>query len=426
MRFFCLRVLLVAAIASLMAGGSLALSGVAPAGASPVAITVHCPADDLRAAISAAPVGATVLVDGTCTGNFFIDKDLTLSGPAVLDGGGGSIGTPFAATLNVAAGTVVLNNLTIQDGVGIFGLGGGLWNGGQLTLNHSTVTNNHASGGAGGVFNYGQLTLNGSTVSHNTAQGGGGIFNCAVSLRSFGLCLGTPSLTLNHSMVSDNVADNDGGGIQNDRQAVMTLNGSTVAGNTAGRGGGISNSGTATLNWSAVSGNIAGSGGGISNSGAATLNWSAVSGNIAGSGGGIFNSGTATLNWSAVLNNSSTGGSQFWSGGGGLSTTSTSTTTLNDSIVRANSAAWLGGGIFAGGATTITASIVTGNSAGASGGGMVAWNGPISVAYSVFAHNSDPGITGADNPAGVWVAPINFGGFFTNNPTFTTTHSIYI
>jgi hypothetical protein len=364
-------------------------------------ITVHCPADNLGAAITAAPNGSTLLVDGTCTGNFYIDKDLTLSGPAVLDGGGGSIGTPFAATLNVAAGTVVLNNLTIQDGVGMFGLGGGLWNGGQLTLNHSTVTNNHASGGAGGVFNYGQLTLNGSTVSHNSAQGGGGIFNCAISLRSFGLCLGTPSLTLNHSIVSDNVADNDGGGIENDGQAVMTLNSSTVSGNAAGRGGGISNSGTATLNGSIVSGNTAGS------------------------GGGIFNSGTATLNWSAVVNNSSTGGGQFWSGGGGLDTTDTSTTALTNSIVRANSAAWLGGGIFAGGPTTITASIVTGNSAEASGGGMVAWNGPISVAYSVFAHNSDQGVTGADNPAGVWVAPVNFGNIFTNNPTFTTTRSIY-
>jgi hypothetical protein len=380
MRLFRSHLLSVAAIASLMAGGSLAVF-VAPAGASPAVITVHCPADDLGAAINAAPVGATILVDGTCTGNFFINRDLTLSGPAVLDGGGGSIGSPFGAVLNVAAGTVVLNDLTIQDGVGIFGLGGGLWNGGQVTLNRSTVTNNHA-GAVGGVFNFGQLTINGSTVSHNTATyGGGGILNCGAnpSLQSVGLCTGAPgSLTLNHSIVSDNaVASDAGGGIQNNAQAVMTLNGSTVSGNTAGTGG-----------------------------------------------GGITNDGTATLNWSMVTNNASTGGVQTWSGGGGLSTTKTSTTALNHSIVRANSATWLAGGIFAGGPTTITASVVTGNSAGNNGGGMVAWDGPISVAYSVFSHNSDHG-PNPDNPAGVWVAPMNYAGFFINNPTFTTTYSIF-
>jgi hypothetical protein len=374
MRFVRSRVLFVTAIAGLLAGGSLAVSGSDPAGASPVVITVHCPADDLGLAINTAPVGATLLVDGTCTGNFFIRGDLTISGPAVLDGGG--IGT----ALDVAAGTVVLNDLTIQNGVGNFGFGGGLWNGGQLTLNRSTVTSNHATNYGGGVFNFGQLTLNGSTVSHNTDtngvySSGGGIFNCATSLRPF-LCTGAPgSLILNHSTVSDNVAGADGAGILNDSQAIMTLNSSIVSGNTAGH-----------------------------------------------NGGGIENNGTASLIRSIISNNSSTGGSERWSGGGGISTTGP--TTLNNSIVRANSAAWLAGGIFAGGQMTINTSIVTGNSAGASGGGMVAWDGPTTVADSVFANNADEGAI-PDNPAGVWVAPPDFAGFFTNNPTFTTTRSIY-
>ena len=73
---------------------------------------------------------------------------------------------------------------------------------------------------------------------------------------------------------------------------------------------------------------------------------------------------------------------------------------------------------------TIHTSIVTGNSAGNAGGGMVVWDGPTTVAYSVFANNSHQGAI-PDNPPGVWVAPFHFGGFFTNNPTFTTTHSIY-
>ena len=101
----------------------------------------------------------------------------------------------------------------------------------------------------------------------------------------------------------------------------------------------------------------------------------------------------------------------------------TGPTTLNGSIVLDNRAAWLGGGVFAEGPMTIDESIVTGNSAGPEGGGMVAWDGPKTVASSAFWNNSDQGALGPDDPAGVWVAPSHFGGFFTNSPTFTTTHS---
>jgi hypothetical protein len=409
MRFFGSCALFVAALASLMAGGSMAVSGVAAAGASPAGITVNCPTDNLQDAIDSAAAGSVLLVDGTCTGNFYIVKNLTLSGPAILDGGG--IQTTYGATLNVISGTVILNNLVIQNGVGIDGLGGGLWNSGQLTLNHSTVTHNTAYG-VGGVFNMGQLTLNGSTVSNNTATNGngGGIFNCGASLHDYGLCTGAPgSLTLNYSIVSNNVGGSgDGGGIANDGQAVMTLNGSIVSGNTTG-----------------------GNGGGIENHGTATLNFSTVSGNAGSSGGGIMNNGTATLNESAVSNNSSTGGPEFFGGGGGLSNglSNTGPTTLNYSLVRANSAAYVGGGIFAGGGPMkINHSIVTGNSAFAAGGGMIVWDGPTTVANSVFSNNSDQAADqglAPDNPAGVWVAPSDYLGFFTNNPTFTTTHSTY-
>jgi predicted outer membrane repeat protein len=365
-------VLFVAASASLMVGGSLAVSGAAPAVASDGDITVHCP-DDLQFVFDTAASGSTIVIDGTCTGNFFIQKDLTLKGPAVLDGGGTGPG------LNVMAGTVVLNDLTIQNGTGIFGFGGGLWNGGQLTLNRSTVTNNHA--GVGGIFNSGQLTLNQSTVSHNTSTGNaGGIFNCAASLHDFGLCTGPPgNLTLNGSTVSDNTATFWGGGIWNDAQANLTVNsGSTVSGNTASS-----------------------------------------------NGGGIWNQGTATINRSTVSQNTSTGGlpPSSWGGGGGIA--NTGPTTLNNSVVQGNSADHIGGGIFAEGAMTIINSQVSNNSAARNGGGMVAWDGQTMVNQSVFSNNTDGGFYAPDNPAGVWVAPMNFGGFFTNNPSFTTHQSSF-
>ena len=104
---------------------------------------------------------------------------------------------------------MVLNDLVIQHGVGTDGIGGGIWNSSQLTLNHSTVTNNTASE-VGGVFNIGQLTLNNSTVSNNTATNGGtgGIFNCAANVSSLRPLYGcSRSLTLNNSIVSNNAGD---------------------------------------------------------------------------------------------------------------------------------------------------------------------------------------------------------------------------
>ena len=84
------RVLLVAAVTSLMVGGSLGFAGVASAG-PPVAgaIVLHCTGvpGELQQAIFDAPSGSTIRVDGTCVGGVFINKDLTLSGPAIIDGG---------------------------------------------------------------------------------------------------------------------------------------------------------------------------------------------------------------------------------------------------------------------------------------------------------------------------------------------------
>jgi hypothetical protein len=403
-RFFGSCALFVAALASLMAG-SLAFSSAGPSGASLPVILVNCPADSLANAIFAAPAGSTIQVSGTCTGNFYIDKDLTLTGPATLDGGG--VPTQFGSTLNVdVAGTVVLNNLVIQNGVGIDNIGGGIWNSGQLTLNDSAVTHNNA-GTASGIFNQGQLTLKYSTVSSNTSTfGTGGIFNCGgnLSFESFNLCKVPTSLTLINSSVSNNVAGSvfGSGGIDNDLQGTLTLNSSTVSGNT---------------------GSIAS--GGITNQGAMTLNSSTVSGNT-GSTGGVFNEGTATLNKSTVSNN--VAGSGFGSSGG-LSTTDTSTTTINNSIIQANSEGFVGGGIFAGGPIQINNCIVTDNTAGVVGGAMFVWNGATAVINSTFSDNTDPGAAPPplpqDNPAGVWVAPPNFFGPGSNNPTFTTKHSTY-
>ncbi|MCW5201966.1 hypothetical protein VU12_03405 [Desulfobulbus sp. US4] len=111
--------------------------------------------------------------------------------------------------------------------------------GGDLTLNNATIT--------GGKHRFVDLASPGN---------GGGITNA---------CFGT--VTLNNTTVSGNSADGYGGGIFNAPRATLTLNNCTVSGNTAlsNDGGGIySDNGAATLNNSTISGNTAaGDGGGI-------------------------------------------------------------------------------------------------------------------------------------------------------------------
>ena len=87
--------------------------------------------------------------------------------------------------------------------------------GNTVLMSGLTIQNGSATdGGGGGIFNIGTLTLNDSTVSGNSADIGGGISN-------FG------TTALNNSTVSGNSALNDGGGISN--FDTLTLNNSMEA-----------------------------------------------------------------------------------------------------------------------------------------------------------------------------------------------------
>jgi hypothetical protein len=118
---------------------------------------------------------------------------------------------------------------------GSAGGGGGIANGGELVSNLSVIAHNTAPGGAGaGLLNHGDsATLNQTLVIGNTAPNdgvGGGIANVNFGLPSTPLV----ALTLNHSLVTGNSASGGGGGIINadfGGPATVTLNHTLVFGN---------------------------------------------------------------------------------------------------------------------------------------------------------------------------------------------------
>lgn len=254
---------------------------------------------NLQAAISAAAVGATLrLCAGTWTVGSTVEiaRDLTLigagAGQTILDGGNA------VRVVTIAAGAeVTLQDLTIARGSA--NLGAGLFNEKTARLRGVIVTDNHATLQGGGIFNGGDLTLlHGSRVAANgTSKAGGGIYNASS---------GTVTLEAGSTIGGDrpedaNSATDSGGGIHNLGGTITMADGSRVAGNTANFGGGIWSSGAVTLrNGSRVVDNSAGAGGGLLNGSGGTLTLkegSRVSGNSAsGVGGGIYNvSATATL-----------------------------------------------------------------------------------------------------------------------------------
>jgi hypothetical protein len=130
--------------------------------------------------------------------------------------------------------------------------GGGILNGGTLTLNDCVVADNNATGPSqclgGGIRNSGTLTVTNSVISGNSTNGpvtfGGGIEN-------------TGNLTIESTAISANTnngTQGQGGGLAIDGGSA-TFRNSTISGNHSYEGGGISG-GSATLIDSTVSGNL--------------------------------------------------------------------------------------------------------------------------------------------------------------------------
>jgi hypothetical protein len=176
-----------------------------------------------------------------------------------IDGGSGVTidGASRSRVLQVDSGVqATLDQLTITHGNAPGGgYGGGIYNGGTLTVSHSTLSANSASQG-GGIYNAGRVTVSDSTLSFNStsssvgALAGGGLYN------EGGTVTVSNSTLSGNSAVGTTHGPGFGGGIAN-YIGPLTVSNSTLSANSASsQGGGIFNSfGTVRLQDTIVAGN---------------------------------------------------------------------------------------------------------------------------------------------------------------------------
>ncbi|MEP7337100.1 MAG: putative Ig domain-containing protein [Acidobacteriota bacterium] len=236
------------------AGGTTATVGTSFDG------TTVCPGASctLRGAIAAANAGNTIQFSSlfnspqtiTLTaGDLAVDKDLTIQGPGanLLTVSGNNVTRVFLIPQPLSPNpllNVMISGLTIANGVAVTNSdnsndgGGGIYNGGNLTLTDSTVSGNanSQSGQGGGIMQEpgagGTLNIIGSTLSGNTAQRGAAIcFRCGSGC----------TLNLANSTIAGNAASSSGGGFEMplNGNTIINIANSTIAGNSAPTGGGI-------------------------------------------------------------------------------------------------------------------------------------------------------------------------------------------
>jgi parallel beta-helix repeat protein len=260
---------------------------------------------DLQAAIDAAPRGAILDVSGTCPGLFTIHRKITLNGTsnAVLDGQG------LGRTVTISKGNVKLNHLTVTGGDDEEDCeGGGIRNAGTLTLVGVTVANNRGCDNAG-IFTTGTLIVRRSVITHNegvdydagiTSDGGSVTLEKSTISNNQGTGIfvyDSGTLTMSDSTVSGNGATGTGG--IDVWTGTATILRSTVANNLASgtTTGGVSNSGIMTITESTITGNDGdGDPGGVGNSGSLTITATIIAGNTYGGGGHTDCQGTITSN----------------------------------------------------------------------------------------------------------------------------------
>jgi hypothetical protein len=246
-------------------------------------------------------------------------QDVTITGGDV-EGPGGGLFEDSDAPITLVGVTFTGNRSSDGGGLAAFG---------DVSVSGSTFTENQAVGnGDGGgikVFSaVGTTTIDGSTFAGNDAGGWGGAFE-QEPMETDGQAVGDYNLTVTNSTISDNNADSDGGGgLDTEDDATITIDHSTLAGNSGGIGGAVGAFGSVTTfsaNASTFSGNTAEEvGGAVSLSGeiadaavggtSADFVNSTITGNTEGAFGALTIGGLVSLNHVTMTENTSLGQSE--------------------------------------------------------------------------------------------------------------------
>lgn len=172
------------------------------------------------------------LTANTTAVNNSTSASLQINGASYMLNGAGSY-----RLFEIQDGNVTMTNLVLYDGFGsalscsgqFFACGGALFVGPAaiVTLTDVMVLNSEAELGGGISVDSGELTINSSTLHGNTATAGGG------ALDNF-----AGTVTINNSTISGNSAVGVGGGLLLS-SGTTTITNSTIADNTAPEGSGI-------------------------------------------------------------------------------------------------------------------------------------------------------------------------------------------
>jgi CSLREA domain-containing protein/uncharacterized repeat protein (TIGR01451 family) len=316
------------------------------------------------------PITGTLSIDGSTAENLTISGDnasrILVIGPEPPPYPGPSAGHVEAGIGSSAA--VTLTNLHITEGNESNELGGGIYNGGTLTIVDSTISNLISKNG--GIFNDHTLVITNSAVISNSIFGsygaGAGIYNT-----SSGSLIVYDTAFIGNVNHTSGINSDGGGAIFNNGGYLSVANSEFRNNSSFGFGGGAINSrsiGTVNITNSIFISNSADStGGAIFASGMVTVTHSTFISNTALNAGAFFtfDSDSAVNIFNSTFNNNSglsNGGALF---ANGPTNVSNSTFSMND--------AFSGGAIYIGsvaGELTIKNSTISDNSATSTGSGI--------------------------------------------------------
>jgi len=223
----------------------------------------------LREAIDAASSGGTIVFAGglqgaigLTAGDLVVRKDLTIDGDGriAIDAQGNSRVMEVNALAVANPITVTLAGLTLKNGREVGGGGLVIFFDATVTVRNSTIADNTSTAAAGGIAieSSSSLTLVNSTVSGNTAAtDGGGLFITGGQVSVLGSTFSGNSATRGGAISNGNGAGlpSPAGGILTIRSSTITANSATVLGGGVVHGGSGGN--RTTLANSIVAGNTA-------------------------------------------------------------------------------------------------------------------------------------------------------------------------